>query len=305
MSIARATLAGGPAHINFNGVDIHLLDDSTLEIAPTFQDSDSSMYGVVDETQEDMIVKATGTPLEYANLSVLFPYLSPTVGQRIFGDADVPLAYKSNNGDLFTLKAAALTKMPSLYLGVDKPLLGPAEWSGVIANSGNPEDASSYYTTAVAQAYTPVAVTKANIKRQRYTAAWSGITGFTSFQAQEGWNIDFELKLEPVPIQANTKDMKILGLRVMAKCKPQGPSIANIDAALKAQGASSPSGRRIGAGAADLVITGSGVSVTLKNAALKTGSFIFGGKPLRNGEYAWVSTIDVSTGTPSAVAVIA
>lgn len=305
MSVARSTLAGGPAHITVSSADIHLLDDAKLELAPSTQDIETSMYGVVDETVEDLVIKASGTPLEYANLAVLFPYLTFVKGQRIFGNADVPLVYKSNNGDVITLKATALTKMPSLFLGVDKPILGDAEWTAVLADGANPEDASSYFTIQTAQTYTPVAVTKGNIKRQRYSAVWTGIAGFTAFQAQDGWTIDFELKLEPVKIQARTVDMKIMNVRCMAKCMPQGPTMAQIDTALKQQGTGADAGHRLGASVADLVITGSGVSATIKNAALKTAGFVFGGKPLRIGELGWVSTLVVSTGTATAVAVIA
>ena len=57
---------------------------------------------------------------------------------------------------------------------------------------------------------------------------------------------------------------------------------------------------------ADLVITGAQtVSVTVKAAALKTAGFVFGGKPLRNGEIGFVSTINVSSGTATAALVLA
>jgi len=50
-----------------------------------------------------------------------------------------------------------------------------------------------------------------------------------------------------------------------------------------------------------LSITGtSNVSVTLGDAALKTAGFQFGSKPLRQGEIGFVTTADLSSGSPVA-----
>jgi hypothetical protein len=87
---------------------------------------------------------------------------------------------------------------------------------------------------------------------------------------------------------------------------PAEPTMGNIDAGLLAQGSAATHGARLSALSADLVITGANsVSVTVKNAALKTAGFVFGGKPLRNGEAGWVSTTNVTTGTATAALVLA
>jgi hypothetical protein len=110
-----------------------------------------------------------------------------------------------------------------------------------------------------------------------------------------------------VKIQGRTVDMKITSYRAMAKCMPAEPTMAQIDAALGVQG-QMKHGALLSSNTAtaDLVITGQvSVSVTVKNAALKTAGFVFGGKPLRNGEVGFVSTINVSTGTATAALVLA
>ncbi len=81
--------------------------------------------------------------------------------------------------------------------------------------------------------------------------------------------------------------------------------MAEVDAALLAQGGAAEHGAKLSAKAADLVITGAQtVSVTVKNAALKTAGFVFAGKALRNGEIGFVSTINVSSGTATAALVL-
>ena len=193
-----------------------------------------------------------------------------------------------------------------MILGVEKPGIGPVEFSGVVGNGLDPSASNSYYTIATRQAFSAPAVVSAKIPRQKYTAAWGSAVGFGSFQAQEEWTITHELKLAAVKIQGRTVDMKITSYRAMAKCRPAEPTMANIDAALLAQGAGAAHGARLSSMAADLVITGAQtVSVTVKNAALKTAGFVFGGKALRNGEIGFVSTLNVSSGTATAALVLA
>jgi hypothetical protein len=306
MSISRSLLAGGPAYVNFNGANIPLGEDSRLEIAPVNSVVSAALYGDIDEVYTDLIVKGTGTPLTYQNLAALWPYLQPTIGGRIFGNADAPLQWVSNNGDVITVRAAAVTKMPDLILGVEKPGIGPVEFSGVVGNGLDPSASNSYYTIATGQAFSAPAVAASSIPRQKYTAAWGSAAGFSSFQAQEAWTITHELKLAPIRIQGRTVDMKITSYRAMAKCMPAEPTMANIDAALLAQGAAAEHGAKLSSTAADLVITGAQtVSVTVKNAALKTAGFVFGGKALRNGEIGFVSTINTSSGTATAALALA
>jgi hypothetical protein len=305
MSISRALLAGGPAYVNFNGVNIPLGEDSRLEIAPVNSVVSAALYGEMDEVYTDLVVKGTGTPLTYDNLATLWPYLQPTIGGRIFGNTDAPLQWVSNNGDVIVVRAAAVTKMPDLILGVEKPGIGAVEFSGVVGNGLDPSASNSYYTMETGQTFSAPALAAAKIPRQKYTASWGSAAGFVNFQAQEAWTITHELKLAPVKIQGRTADMKVTSYRAMAKCMPAEPTMANIDAALLAQGAAAAHGARLSSTAADLVITGAQtVSVTVKNAALKTAGFVFGGKALRNGEIGFVSTINASSGTATAALVL-
>jgi hypothetical protein len=195
---------------------------------------------------------------------------------------------------------SALSRPAEILLVEDNPgdveLIHEALRSGRVANR---------ISVATGQAFSAPAIAVAKIPRQKYTAAWGSVAGFTSFQAQEEWTITHELKLVPVRIQGRTVDMKITSYRAMAKCMPAEPTMGNVDGALLAQGAAAEHGAKLSTTAADLVITGSQtVSVTVKNAALKTAGFVFGGKALRNGEIGFVSTINVSSGTGTAALVL-
>jgi hypothetical protein len=302
MAVTRSTLAGGPAHITYGGATAHLAADSKVDIVPSNEVIKSSMYGNVDEAAADLILRCTGQPLTYENLSVWFPYLTLVLGQIYPTGTDTPLVYLSNNGDVVTVRSAVITKMPDIVLGVADPILGDIEFAGIIGDGMDPETANSYYTLTTGQTYVAPSLDKTKIPRQKYTAAWGTVTGFTSFQALDKWTISWELDLQAVKVQGRTVAYKLMAIRALAKCIPVGPTASQIDAALKYQGTGATHGHKIGGTGVDLVITGTGVSVTIKNAALKTAGFVFGAQTLRNGEIGFVSTV---TGTQTVVAVIA
>jgi hypothetical protein len=300
MSVTRSQLTGGPAYASFNSQNIQFAEDSTVETALVTDVISASLYGDIDEIYKDLIVKAVGRPLFYdtAALTTIFPYIASVIGTVFPGSTDKTCTWNSNNGDVITLTSALIGKMPDLELGVDGPVLGRMEIWGVIGNGDNAGTANSYYTMQTGQSYSnPTVPNTAVLGRQEFTGAWGSVTGFTSFQAQDKWTISHELKLEPVAIQGRTRAFKLASYRVMAKCKPLGPTMSQIDAALYAQGTGAAGGARLSANAANLVITGSSsMTVILGNAALKTAGYVFGGKPLRVGELGWVSTLNISNG---------
>jgi hypothetical protein len=294
MSVTRSQLTGGPAYAAFNSQNIQFAEESSVETALVTDVVETALYGAVDEIYRDLIVKASGRPLFYdtAALSTMFPYLAGGIGTVFPGSTDKTCAWNSNNGDVVTLASALVGKMPDLELGVNGPALGTMEIWGVIANTTDVSTANSYYTLQTGQSYSNPAVSSTPVLgRQEFTAAWGTVAGFTSFQAQEKWTISHELKLEPVVIQGRTRAFKLVSYRVMAKCKPLGPTMSQIDAALYAQGTGTANGYRLSKNGFNLVITGSAsMTVTLGNAALKTAGYVFGGKPLRHGEIGFVST---------------
>jgi hypothetical protein len=299
MSVTRSQLTGGPAYAAFNSKNIAFANDSTVETALVTDVVETSLYGSIDEIYKDMIVKAGGTPLFYdtANLSTMFPYIAAAIGTVFPGLADKTAVWNSNNGDIITIASALVGKMPDLELGVDGPILGPMELWGIIANGEDPSTANTYYTLGTGSYANPAVPGTAVLGRQEFTAAWGTISGFTDFQAQDKWTISHELKLEPILVQGRTRAFRLLSYRCMARCKPVGPTMANIDAALFAQGSGAAGGMRLSANSASLVITGSSsMTVTIGNAALKTAGYVFGGKPLRVGELGWVSTLNIAAG---------
>ena len=105
-------------------------------------------------------------------------------------------------------------------------------------------------------------------------------------------------------IQGRTRAFRLVSYRAMAKCKPLGPAMAQINAALYAQGSGAAGGYRGGTNGANLVISGSSnMTLTIGNAFMVSKGFVFGSKPLRYGEVGWVSSLNIGTGgTPGTAA---
>jgi hypothetical protein len=314
MSVNRASLLGAPCYAAYNSKNIQFRGDVNLEAPVRWGDVETALYGKVDKIYEDLVLKASATPLYYdtAQISTMFPYLSAASGTFYPGGGtsgsatDVPCAFNSVNGDVFTMTSAIVGKMPDFELGV-KPILGSMEFWGVIANSANASSTTAYFSQQTGQSYSNPAVPgTAVLGQQEFTAVWGSISGFASFQAQDKWTISHELELEPVIIQERTRAFRLVSYRAMAKCKPLGPTAAQIDAALLAQGSGSFGGMRNSANSANLVITGSqSMTVTVGNAGMVSEGFVFASKPLRQGEVGWVSNLITSAGGSPSTAALA
>jgi hypothetical protein len=317
MSVTVANLSGGAAFVSLNAKNIQFESDCSLEMAPTTSVLSSALYGKFDEIPTDLLIKFSGTPRYYDTgaIATMFPYtgMIPAAG-TFYGGGNVAASINSINGDQFILNNAMVGKMPELILGAEKVILGPMEIWGLIQSGQDPTNAAAYYSYnaaggSYAFAYPAVAGT-ALIGQQEYTAALGSVSGLAHFQAQETWTISHELEWSPVQIQGRTRAFRLLSYRALAKCRPADATMTALLAALGLQGANATAGTRLsqltraangGASFPSLSITGtSNVSVTLGNAALKTAGFQFGSKPLRQGEIGFVSTMDLSSGTPAA-----
>jgi hypothetical protein len=317
MALDRSLLARGPAIVTYSGNTFYTNADILSRFGPVWNPVSTSMYGQVDKVLLDRVYKL---PLRlwgaWENLSVLFPSyaMSPQVGASIFGTTATSLVILARNGDQITYANTQITKLANLFLGVDSDLFAAdVEFTCIIGNSSgstmfDPEDANAYYTTATGQTYTDGAFAKTNYKRVRFTGAWGAIPGFTSVIPQRGFQISWDLDVQPLTCDGlGTVDFTI-GENVLqgsCKCVPIQPTIAELEAQVAAQGVAL--GTLLSANVADLTLTGNGGSpvVVLKNAGITGHGYAFGIEPLRHGEISWTTTRGFTGGAPDAVASVA
>lgn len=306
MSIQRSALGRGPAIVNIGGATLFTREDIVTRHSPVWNPVVTSMYGEVDKFKKDLVIKF---PLmlwsSWENLSVIFPssILNPTIGASLFGNADNPVSILARNGDKITYANAQITKLLDLYLGVDEELFAAAvEITALIANGANPEDANAYYTVQTGQVYTD-AFAKTNFKKVRFTGAWGSKTGLTAIAPQKGFRVAWNLGLAPLTVDGlGTVDYTINNFIGAVRCIPIQPTLAQLESAAMAQGYAH--GSLLSAGAADLTLSGSGITVVAKNAGPIEHGYAFGVAPLRVGEFGWSTTRGFSTGAPVAVATV-
>ena len=308
MAVTRANLGRGPAHVTIGGARLYTRDDLVARHAPVWEPVRASMYGEVDKFKRDLVIRIPLTLFgNWDDLAVLFPaaILTPSVGSSLFGSSDSAVVILGKNGDQVTYHNAQITKLADLFLGVDSELFAAAvEITALIKNSAEVSDANAYYTVATGQAYTENEFSKATFKKARWTGAWGTKTGFTTIVPQAGFNVSWELALEPVVVDGHgTVDMTIAGLVGTCRCIPLGPTLAQIETENQTQALAH--GTLLSAGAANLVITAGANSVTLNGAGAIESGHAYGIRPLRVGEMAWATTRGFTLGVPGAVAALA
>lgn len=305
-------MGGGMVIYDAAGANAKLHFRDVLQWRPVrnWSEVPASLSGPVDKSETDRYYEITGRLWgAWESLTTLFPaaYLNPAVGTRICGNADRALVVHGRDTQKVTFHNAVLTRLANLHMGVDQSMFSAdVTFSAFIRDNMNPEDANAYLTIASEAFPADTGFSKTNYKQQRYSGAWTGITGFTTITPQSGFQVEFELRLSPLNINGLGRvDMALQGLIARAKCVPVEPTQQQILDAARAQGANAALGRLLSAGSADLVLTGSGVAVTLYDAGLMEFGARFGSEVLRNNEVGWETTRGFTAGAADAVAAVA
>jgi hypothetical protein len=307
MGYSRSSLYVGPARCVFNGVSFYSRGNASLAVDRETFKVGSDAFGDFSTRSKDVMVKCGVTPdgiWAAGALPKIWPYGSTIPGTNIHGATDVPLVLHTSASELWTVVAAAITKLPDIFLGNSKTMMGAMEFTGVRKDASDFETADSLYTFAsTGGAFADATYASSALKVQTYTGVWAVVDGFHDFHTQDGWTISFDLGVDPVPLESIGSVMHLFQrVGVMAKCKPLGPTPAQIIAAQKIQGDGALGhGEELGQG--DLVITGKDAStvITLKNAGLVTAGYQFGTNVLRQGELGWVANRSVALGTLGAL----
>ena len=192
----------------------------------------SGMFGYMKSTLDDQTAKVTVTPFDsWAILPAVFPtYLGIntagattsgglTVGVRphdfaaasATGGAPVINGLAATtiwtpDGRLYTVTRSAITRHPSLKLGVGMPLFGGVEITGLVPAANAIGSASQLISilgdegasetaqvnNAVATAIPPYGVP--DYINEHWTGALGSLTGLTGLDAEDGWDIAVDAK---------------------------------------------------------------------------------------------------------------
>jgi len=205
-----------------------------------------------------------------------------------------------------------------ITFSTQKTLVGAAEFAGILANGAEWNDTSARYTLGTGAAFADSGWTGPGlIKTQGYKLDWfdagetpTPVDGFSGVRSEDGMTFESDATLEPVAIDdLGIVLYRFVSLAARVKLKPAGPTFAQIDAAIKLQGAGAGRGTDLVNAAHQLTITGADdvVYLTIPAAALKTEQDRFGAKTLRNGEIMFeaIRTFDGETGAQQALYTLA
>jgi hypothetical protein len=155
-------------------------------------------------------------------------------------------------------------------------------------------------------AFSDTSFDPASIITQPYTGVWGVSAPWSSITTFDGWQVDFDLSLNPITTDGDgIVDMTFASLAVTAKCRPIGITETQLITALGLQGGGNARGRSLQTGSSDLVISNTGVTVTVKSAQLKSGPMAFGSGTPRIGELTWVATRKFAAGVASPLFTVA
>lgn len=315
----RTTILRGPALLTWNGYEYYSKDDIQLKMDQKTFEIITSAHGKVDERIDDRMVELTFTPCgewEADTKTGLFPGASTVAGASWYGATDLPLVIKTLTGRQLTLHNTNISKIPSLMFSANKTLIGPVTMRALNINATEWDAAASMMTDAATTFTNFNNFSTAAIVTRGYNAAWAGKTGFTALDNVDGFTVDFDLKLNPVEVDAwGVVDFTFDYLDVTLKCQPIGPTVAEAMAALAGlQGTSAARGRSLNAGSADFVIStiagtnpvvAAAVAFTLNSANLISANLNYGTKALRHGEFIWKATREFNAGALQPIFVIA
>ena len=303
-----------------------------LGLVEETSDMSSAMFAKLGVQYVDQYVDLSFTPLDnWGAISVLHPpWIGasvagpvtgsgttvttatgvPQIGCRPHGAVNIVTNVWTPEGRLYPIVRSAVTGHPSLHLGIGKPLFGEVKILG-IGDTVTPvaPGASNYLVGPISESAgsdpeTTSTMSMTDFMRCSWTGAWGSVTGFTAIQAEQEWTIECDVKYSKLKLQGHTIAVKLDSVAYMAKCRPYGPTHTQI----LAQVAAHVPGMRFASGVSpsvknDLVLTAAigAKTITLKNAELKGGGFEFGGTGLTTGEIGFVTSMNFTSGAPTAL----
>lgn len=221
--------------------------------------------------------RASLLPAAYTNFSA--------GGLRMIGNANAAMTVIAQDGEQWVFTRACLTKMPNVFFGLGKSLYSAVTYTAFLGNGNNLTDPNAFVLQTTGAAWTQADFPTGH-QEAECQASWGAVAGYAAMFAQEGFELQHELDTADVKQGNITIDKRIAGYRGMIVFKPEGPTTAQLVAAFPGA-----IGTRLSTAAANLTITGAGITGTLLSCMPYRGKFNFDNKLLRHDEFAFVTAL--------------
>jgi hypothetical protein len=306
--ITRQQIVRGSASLAIGAVaNLFSQEPVSAGFEMTTSEKTNDAYGKLDEVLRDCIGKITWRPDGTATaniLEALFPsaFATPSIGTSLFGSTDVATVVHSLAGTKVTFHSTAVTRMPSLRLNTQETAFsGDCEITALVKNATARTAANSVYTIETA-AHPAVTYDIDNLLGGYYLGAWGTGGDEVEIQPEDGWDVEFDVDLEQHVVDgAGTVNYSINGVSARAKCRPINLSETDIVDAMNIQDSGAVIGASMRSGK-DLVIAATGgLTVTLREAELRTGPLSWGRNELRVGEIGFEAHRKIESGLPTSL----
>lgn len=293
----RVNILKGPAKVVYDSATIIFGEDFAVDMITEYFEVSSSTSGRRSRRVKDRRVEITGVPLMWDSLSVLFPYATKQIMDTIYGATDKAAVITPRNGAPLTIANVMPTRLPGITLHPSKSILRAGTWTGLVANASDPSLQASFFSFSgtVGTNVDQTGLDLSKVPNAFYTASFNSVT----YRPVDGFDIDFNLGLEPDFDNGLTMNMRVSELEAACKFTPGAHTEAAL-ATLLGWG-----GKQPGDEAAHFALTISGdapgkPTVALANMMVEGGGVRYGRAP-RNGEITLASVRQESSGALTAL----
>jgi hypothetical protein len=301
---------GGPAIVTFDSGIWYTEGDIDVDIVQEKWDVSTALFGVIDRRVKSLPVATVSFKpdgqVTSGRVGKAFPYTLNSIGKSVFGASDKTLVINTLAGQKYTFAKAGLIASPTLRLSaVTTAFDGNIQFLCVHKSNADVLVADNFLKIE-AQAFSDVSFDQSKVITPGFTAAYGG-SPFDAMESLDGFRIE-------QPLSVIRKEVDRLGvidayLASMgpAACRftPAGMTEANWKTLTHLDGASLLlPGVSAGAGSTDLVITGTGLSVTLAKCNVSESKLAFGTSKERLGELVFIARNVFTVGVPGAMLTI-
>lgn len=309
-----STIIGGPCLVSFNSQVMYVEGDVEIEFSPEYVERNVSGFKAQRYlTEMPAVIRFTPSLTTWAQLNALCPYGDVALGSRIFGDTDVSCYVQSlTESRRFTFHRCAVTRMPPLNISFVNQMAGQVEITAITDSGKAIGAADSLFTfSATANSDTSYLVNGA-INDGYDSLQLSTATGLTDVAVRDGIQIDWDLSLEPITLDAHgIVDMRVTNVAARIAFIAEGVNESSLFTFEDISNGSAGQTRGLRASkntAGDLVITSSTVTIfdtiTLNNVVLQRAMRRFG-VTAPAFAYEGITQPTVTTGAEDATFVIA
>lgn len=223
MTIDRTTIVRGPCKITYDGETFYSKGSVTVTLDDARTDIMADAFGRTGQTRNDLKISVAFEPVgEIESLTKLYRLGSTAMGASLYGSTDKALVIVSA-ASTYTIHNAQITGLPSLRLSATQTAFGTVTFTGLIANSGDPAELTSYLTISAGAAATG-GFDPAKIVMAPYQCVIEGVDPFVS---EAGFEFTFDLQTTPVYVDGiGTVDMTVASIGASMSCIPVGVSVA-------------------------------------------------------------------------------